>query len=193
MKKLNNFAIEFIPIRLIISIILIGFISSLILTGFLKINIITSENQIENQCRLLESKLITMVVSGVARNLDLINSTEGTKRSQVFILPDNLIYLSFGVDPEPDNNGILTTGLTNNGSAIFYKVDGGNKKVIWLDSKKFHFREGFFINNKWYINGKGQGLILIKNGTVKLIFELVQKNDEIYILIHLTDNVEYIN
>jgi len=190
MKKLDNYGTEMIPIRLIISISIITAITAMIVVSYQNISIIMSENKIQNEIDEIESKLYTMIKSGVARDIDIYNSENGTMRTKKIDLPSNIIYLSFGVDPDPDNNGELTTGLTTNGSAIFYKVEGGNKNVIWLDSEEIRFREGNFSNNRWIINKKGQGLILTSGGINSITFELIEKNYEKYILIHSNDNLE---
>ena len=158
--------------------------------GFRNLSITSAENQVEIDCRTLESKLYTMLGSGIARDVDEINAGDGTKRSVAFNLPDSLMYLSFGVDPDTDNNGVFETGLTENGSAIFYRVAGGSKHVLWLEDE-YRLREGKYIDDKWVINGDdGQGYILTGGGMATLIFELVQKNDETYILIQATDTID---
>jgi len=190
MRRKNDFAAEMIPIRLIISIAIIAAIALMIGVGFRNLSITLAENQIEIECRTLESKLYTMMGSGVARDVDEINAGEGTKRSITFNLPDSLMYLAFGVDPDPDNDGELETGLTENGSAIFYRVSGGSKHVLWLTQDEYRFREGKYIDGKWVINGDGQGYIITSGGSTTLTFELVQKNHEIYILIQATDTID---
>jgi len=189
MRKSDNIASEMIPIRLIISITVIAAIAVIIAIAYNNLSITLAENQIENDCRTLESKLYTMMSSGVAREVDDINDGEGTKRVHNFDLPGNLIYLAFGVDPDPNNCGILKTGLTEAGSAIFYRVGSGSKHAIWL-SEELKFREGNYTDNKWIINGDGQGFIITSGGKTTLVFELVQKNDERYILIQSNDRTE---
>ena len=189
MRKSDNIASEMIPIRLIISVAVIAAIAVIIAIGYNNLSITLAENRVENECRTLESELFTMMSSGVTRDVDEINAGEGTKRIHNFDLPDNLIYLAFGVDPDPNNRGILETGLTEDGSAIFYRVGGGSKHVIWL-SEEFKFREGDYTNNKWVINGDGQGFIITSEGKTTLVFELVQKNDERYVLIHSNDKID---
>lgn len=190
MRRKNDFAAEMIPIRLIISIAIIAAIALMIGVGFRNLGITSAENQIEIECRTLESKLYTMMGSGVARDVDEINAGDGTKRSITFNLPDSLTYLAFGVDPDSDNDGELETGLTENGSAIFYRVSGGSKHVLWLTQDEYRFREGKYIDGKWVINGDGQGYIITSGGSTTLTFELVQKNHEIYILIQATDTID---
>ncbi|MCX6667750.1 MAG: hypothetical protein NTV74_05875 [Euryarchaeota archaeon] len=189
MRKSDNIASEMIPIRLIISITVIAAIAVIIAIAYNNLSLTLAENQIENDCRILESELYTMVSSGIARDVDDINAGEGTKRIHAFDLPGNLIYLAFGVDPDPNNCGTLKTGLTEAGSVIFYSVGGGSKHVIWL-SDELKFREGNYTDNKWIINGDGQGFIINRGGKTTLVFEFVQKNDERYILIQNNDRIE---
>ena len=188
MKKMDDVAADMIPTRLIISIAIIAAITLLIAFGYRSLSISSAENQVEQECRKLESELFSMIASGVARDVGEMNADDGTIRSCSFVLPDSLIYLSFGVDPDPNNDGKLQSGLTLNGTVIFYRVDGGSKKAVWLD-EGFKFREGFLIGNKRVINDDGQGYILHNGGKLTIIFELVEKNDDIFILIHGNDNI----
>jgi len=187
---MNDVASEMIPIRLMISIAIIAAITVMIAVGYHNLSITLAENQVESECRELESKLYTMIGSGVARDVDEVNMGDGTKRSHTFNLPDNLIYLAFGVDPDIDNDGVAETGLTNDGSVIFYRVQDGSKHVIWLSDERCVFREGEYTGEKWVINGDGQGFILNSGGGTTLAFELVEKNHERYILIHGNDNID---
>jgi len=188
MKKIDDIAADMIPIRLIMSIVIIAAVTLLVAFGYMNFRISSAENKVEQECRAIESKLFSMIASGVARDVDELNADDGTIRSCSMNLPDNLIYLSFGVDPDPDNDGDLDTGLTVNGSVMFYRVDGGSKKAVWLDDD-FKFREGLFFGNKWIINGDGQGFILKSGGKSSLIFELVKKNNESFVLIHKNDSI----
>jgi len=183
------YAAEMIPIRLLISIAVVSAIMLMVFFGFLNLKVALAEKQIENDCRALESKIHTMSSSGVTRDVDEIGAGDGTKRTQNFDLPDSIVFLSFGVDADEDNDGVLETGLTENGAVIYYKVDGGSKKVMWLD-EDFRFREGKKDNGRWGINGFGEGFILQNPGESMLSFEFVEKNSKTYILIHSNDGIE---
>lgn len=189
MKKMDDVAADMIPTRLIISIAIIAAVTLLVAFGYRSLSITSAENQVEQECREVESELFSMIASGVARDVSKMSADDGTIRSCSLNLPDNLIYLSFGVDPDPDNDGKLQSGLTVNGTVMFYRVDGGSKKAVWLN-EGFKFREGFLIGNKWVINEDGQGYILQGGGKSTIIFELVEKNNDIFILIHGNDNIE---
>ena len=188
MRKKNDFAAEMIPVRLIISIAIIAAIALMVGVGFRNLGITSAENQVEIECKTLESKLYSMMSSGIARDVDEVNAGEGTKRSITFNIPYSTMYLAFGVDPDNDNNGELETGLTENGSTIFYRVSGGSKHVLWLEDE-YRFREGKYTDGKWVINGNGQGYIATGGGVSTLTFELVQKNHKTYILIQATDTI----
>ena len=181
MKQVDDAASEMIPMRLVISIAVISF---MVAFGYNSFSVILAENQVENECDMLESKLYTMISSGVYRDVDEANTSDGTKRTHTFDFPDNLMFLAFGVDPDPDNDGNFDTGLTCNGSVIFYRITGSNKQVIWLPEEDFKFREGKYVNNKWIINKDEQGFVFSSGGKTTLTFELVEKNHEKYILIH---------
>ena len=188
MRKINDYAADMIPIRLLISIAVVSAIILMVFFGFLNLKIILAENQIQNDCRELESKIYTMISSGVPRDVDELGAGDGTKRIHTFLLPENILFLSFGVDPDENNDGILETGLTENGAVIYYRVSGGSKKVIWLD-KDFKFREGVSKDNRWDINNMGEGFILKHSGESILTFEFVEKNRETYLLIHENDGI----
>lgn len=190
MIKSDEFASEMIPIRLLISIAIISAITIMVTIGYNNLNIIFAENTVENECRSLYSELHTMIGSGIARDLDETDAGEGTKRIHTFNLPSNIAYLSFGVDPDPENEGISKTGLTYDGSVIFYKAQGGSKHVLWLSEDKYRFREGKYVEGKWVINGDEQGFIIRNSGETSLVFELVKQNNDTLILIHCNDGIE---
>jgi hypothetical protein len=125
-----------------------------------------------------------MVASGVPRDVDDVNAVDGTKRVQTFTLPDSLVYLSFGGDPDPLNTGVVTLGVVDDGSAIIYRVEGGSKQVIWFPEKTYKFREGAYVSDKWVINGAGRSYVISGGGKTTLVFEYVQKNHVMYILIY---------
>jgi len=188
MQRVTTIASEMIPIRLIISITIIAAITVMIVAGHSILSMTLAEHQIESQCLSLESTLYTMVQSGVARDVDEVGAIDGTKRTYTLELPDSSLYLSFGVDPDPNNDGILETGLTSDGSVVCYQVSGGSKHVLWLSEDDIRFREGNYTQWKWTIHGTGEGLILTSEGTITLTFELIEKHHETYILIYPNDN-----
>ena len=185
MRQLNIYAAEFIPIRMIISIAIVGAIAALVAVGYMNFSMTNAEHQVESEWLSLQSELYSMLGSGVARDLESSEGTEGTKRVHTFYLPDNLIYLAFGVDPDPHNTGVLETGLTEGGTVVCYQISGCSKHVEWLDDQ-FCFREGFLEGEEWKLGE--QGFIIDSGGVSTIAFELVEKSGEEYLLIQATDS-----
>jgi hypothetical protein len=115
---------------------------------------------------------------------------KGAKRVQTITLPDSLVYLSFGGNPDPANNGMLSSEMVENGAVIFYKVAGGSTHAIWLPKENYQFREGAFVDDHWTMSGEGHSLVIHTGGTLTLVFEHVEKNHKSYILIHNTDDID---
>jgi hypothetical protein len=190
MRQMKDDATEMIPIRLLISIVIIATIMVIVAVASESLRVSLAEGQVEHECRLLQSSLATMMTSGVPRDVDCIDSAEGTKRVQTMTLPDSLMYLSFGGNPDPLNIGELRPTLIENGAALFYRVQGGDAHVIWLPTDIYKFREGTFYGCTWVVKGTEECFILHQGGSTTLVFELVKKNNVKYILIHANDGIE---
>jgi hypothetical protein len=190
MKHLDTAAAEMIPIRLLISIFIITAIMLLVATASVHLRVSLAEQQVEQECREVQSALSTMIASGVARDVDARETSEGTIRIQTMMLPDSLVYLSFGGTPDPQSAGALRPTLTEDGSLVCYKVQGGTMQVIWFPRDTFKFREGLLQGDTWIINKGGESFIIRHGGSITLKFELVQQNHIRYILIHANDGID---
>jgi len=128
-----------------------------------------------------------------------LKNFNGKQRCFSPVLPERLEYLSFGVDPDPDNNGILNDtqpGLvTDNGDVIYYKLIGDGKRLVKLKDS-VHIREGELVDGRWLprsVDGLGQAVVLT-GGSQSVTFELVYDRGTTYTLSHLTDSLDaYIN
>jgi len=190
----NEQAIDTIPLKLIVYLTLIGMILLLAAIG-LKNTVPPMDTSIMEQQITRIKPSIEQMQSGYARDLADPNAPTGNIRSIEVTLPDSLEYLSFGVDPDPDNNGILTDtppGLvTDNGNVIYYKLTGTGKNIIKLDDH-VHLREGVVNDNCWMpniVDGFHQALV-VDGSSQTLTFELVSDRDMTYTLIHLTDDMD---
>jgi len=190
MRHMNGDATEMIPIRFMISVAIIAAILVLVAVASQSLGVSLAEHQVEQECLLVQSSLSTMIASGSARDIDSVDTAEGTQRIQTLMLPDSLIYLSFGGVPDPLNSGELHSSLTENGAVISYRVQGGSNHVLWLPKDTYKLREGVLHENIWVLSGAGESYIVRHGGTLRLVFELVQQNHETYILIHANDGIE---
>jgi hypothetical protein len=184
MMELTTEAVESISVRLMVSIAILSAIIILVGYGFHYVEIVGFEAQLRNECATFESLVLSMIYTGVARDVDEPHAAEGTTRVHTFCLPETLIYLGFGIDPDPNNDAVLEPGYTYNSSVLFYRVHGGSKQVIWFLEGDCGFRKGDFVDGRWIINKQEQGFLLTNGGVTTLVFELVEKNSVRYILIH---------
>lgn len=182
-------AVDQLPIRLLVSVAIISVVVLLIMSSSDSLRIFLAEQQIESQCRSIQASLSTLVGGGAVRDVDDRTAAEGAKRVQTITLPDSLLYLSFGGDPEASDNGVFSSDLVEEGAVIFYRVQGGSKHVIWLPKETCQFRKAAQMNSHWVVDGDGQSLVLHSAGTLTLVFERVQKNHKSYILIHNINDI----
>jgi len=111
----------------VVYLVLVGIIIALTAIGLKNAGPPMDGALMERQLGGVKSGL-ELMQSGYARDLSDPYAATGNIRSFDLVLPERLEYLSFGVDPDPDNNGILNDtppGLvTDNGDVIYYKGSG---------------------------------------------------------------------
>ncbi len=179
----------FIPVRVMISIAIGAAIVGLVCLGFQQAQKTSAQSQVERECNRLLSSLSTMRTSGDARNIDNPFSSPGERRAIQLELSSKLSYIGFGVNPDDDHDGYLESGLTSNGSCIFYKVEGMSEQVIW-DVGDIKFREGEKTDDRWTINQPSQGYVIKGGGTYRVTFELVRDaSNTKYVLIRANDDI----
>ncbi|MDD5616111.1 MAG: Ig-like domain-containing protein [Candidatus Methanoperedens sp.] len=184
-----------IPLRFVVYVLITGAIIALVAIGISHIKPGMTQDTLEKQTGAMEVSLEAMQ-SGAARNLIDPASPGGNIRTYKIVLPQDVGYLAFGVDPDPDNDGNLTNTkddmLTDRGNVIIYSSAAGKKKIP-LD-ENIQIREGIFENGRWVINsggGKQYGVVLPGNGKSEITFELVYDpiTKERYTLAHFTDDL----
>ena len=112
-----------IPIRLVVYVILTGAIIALTAIGLSQIWPGITTDSMEKQIGEIKVSISAMQ-SGSARNLIDIDSPLGNIRTFKITIPEDVDYLAFGADPDPDNDH----NLTNTPPDLF--TEGGN--VIYL-------------------------------------------------------------
>lgn len=176
--------------RMIASIVVGAAIVGLVFLGLQTVMKTSSESQMERECNELITSLSTMVASGDSRDVLNPQAATGDRRYIELELPQKLIYMGFGVDPDSDNDGLIDTGLTSDGECIVYKLEGQSKQVIW-DVGNIAFREGKETEGRWVLNEPHQGYIIEGGGEYKLAFEnVVESYDQQYVLIRAQDDIQ---
>ncbi len=185
----DNKGQTFLPIRLLMSIVIIAAISAIFYIGIRNMMPIIAENKVERQI----TELIAMfqeMVKGDARNLDIMENykeSPGERRVFKFSLPSSLAYFGIGTDPDPNNDGEIERCLVEDGRIIVFKIKGRNKKIYWLE-ENIKIRLGKYENNNWLIKEPEEGLIIASGGEYKITFELVIHHKEKYILIYANNS-----
>ncbi len=186
-----------IPIRLVVYVILTGAIIALTAIGLSQVWPGITTDSMEKQIGEIKVSLSAMQ-SGSARNLIDSDSPAGNIRTFKIAIPEDVNYLAFGADPDPDNDHNLTNTpedlLTEGGNVIFYNSGKGGKTRIPLDAS-VELREGLLDNGRWIINNFGDkqyGAVITGKGMYELTFEQVYDPilKEKYTLVHFTDDLE---
>jgi hypothetical protein len=186
-----------IPIRLVVYVILTGAIIALTAIGLSQIWPGITTDSMEKQIGEIKVSISAMQ-SGSARNLIDLDSPSGNIRTFKIMIPEDVDYLAFGADPDPDNDHNLTNTppdlLTEGGNVIFYSSGKGGKIRILLD-RSVELREGLVDNGRWIINDFGYkqyGAVITGKGRYELTFELVYDpiSKEKYTLVHFTDDLD---
>ena len=189
-----------IPIRLVVYVILAGAILGIFAIGLSNIWPGMTANVMEKQIGEIKVSL-TAIQNGGARNLIDADSPAGNIRTLMIKIPEDVDYLAFGADPDPDNDLNLTNTpegmLTERGNVIYYRGKSGKIRIP-LD-EFIELREGWLENARWIVNeigGKQFGAVISGKGNHELTFELVYDpiSKEKYTLVHMTDELNaYIN
>jgi hypothetical protein len=189
-----------IPIRLVVYMILTGAILGIFAIGLSNIWPGMTTNTMEKQIGEMKVSL-TAMQNGGARNLIDANSPAGNIRTLKIRIPEDVDYLAFGADPDPENDLNLTNTpegmLTGRGNVIFYSGKTGKIRIP-LD-EYIDLREGRLEGTRWVVNeigGKQFGAVILGKGNYELTFELVYDpiSKEKYTLVHMTDELNaYIN
>jgi hypothetical protein len=183
-----------LPIRLVVYVILTGAIIALTAIGLSQIWPGITADSMEKQIGGIKVSISAMQ-SGSTRNLIDRDSPAGNIRTFKITIPEDVDYIAFGADPDPDNDYNLTNTpedfLTEGGNVIFYSSGKGGKTRFPLDGS-VELREGILDNGRWIINNLGDkqyGAVITGKGRYELTFELVYDpiSKEKYTLVHYTD------
>lgn len=172
-------AAEFIPIRLMISVVVIAAISFLIFTGFHSIQSSSELDTFENELQMMRSEISLLYATGEARDLDDPFAPTGTTRVFSFQIPLSVTSLSFGV-PLPVSESVQEE---IGSSGIFYLCDGGAQHVVWCDSQVV-FQKGVSQNARWITDGSTPIYSFCSPCEINVTFELVSQTGQRFILIY---------
>ncbi len=174
-----------IPIRLLVSVVIIGVVLLLTVCGYRSLQPTFATNQLQRECDTAVGALTSLADGGVPRDVDDPLAPLGTRRVLSFEIPENCVYLSFGGDPDPQNNGALRPLLLGSGAVIVYRVEGASKQVIWCPGVSWGFRAGSVQGLRPGVTQ--ESFLLQGGGSLRLAFELVRQGDSRFVLVYRSD------
>ncbi len=186
-----------IPLRLVVYVIITALILAIAAMGISNLKPAMATDTMEKQIGGIKASLNTMQY-GAARNLFDPASPAGNLRTFKITLTEDVEYLAFGVDPDPDGNDNLTDTKDNlpteSGNVIFYKLRMGSKTRVPLE-KTIELREGVLDNGRWILNKaseKQYGVVIKGSGKFEITFEQVYDpiSKKSYTLSHYTDDLD---
>ncbi len=182
MRSFNNIATETIPIRLVMSVAVIGVISLLFTAGLLAMNDQVEKHRLQKQINDLEVSLSILVEMGSPRDITDPFAVNGSRRTFTFDMPSDLLFFSFGGDPTTNEtlNKIESNHLL---SGIFFQLQGYSKQVIWFDSK-CKFISAQKNGDSWRSIDHYSPFVIRRGGSLSITFELIIMNNERFILVY---------
>ncbi|MGP8329561.1 MAG: hypothetical protein ACT6FF_04480 [Methanosarcinaceae archaeon] len=183
--------VDTIPLKFVVYLTLTGVIMILIAVSWGNVIPMIKGADVDEQ--ILSAALkITSIRHGATRNILDMHSAGGSMCIIEFSLPDDVRFVGFGVDPDPDANGNLTDSkwvVENN--SIVYQYKNGVKKRVFLKGETVQFKNGIQdANGRWIsgtspgdVNGHDRGVVLEGPISGEFIFEMVFDVDR-YMLSH---------
>ncbi|MEA1985512.1 MAG: hypothetical protein U9N13_07685 [Euryarchaeota archaeon] len=186
----DNRGVDTIPLKMVVYLTITAVILVLMVTSWSNISPFIEGADVDRQ--LKDAGLgISSIQDGYARDLEATGQ-DGSMCTVSLSMSDNVRYVAFGVDPDPDMDGNLTNSgwmLENNTILCQYVSDV--KERTFLEGDPVRFRKGVIdVNGKWVIDGDlavnpghYQGVVIEGPIEGDFVFELV-RGDEIFTLSH---------
>ncbi|AKB24391.1 hypothetical protein MSMTP_0922 [Methanosarcina sp. MTP4] len=189
-------AADTIPLKLVVYLGLLAAVLLLIAQAWENASPVLDEAEIEAQVEDAALSLLS-IQKGHARPLEDRYGPEGGMCVLTLSLPEQVRYLSFGADPDPDCSGNLSDSewkLENN--TLIYQYKNGVKQRVLLGGETVHFlkgaseEEGNWIpavspeNNETSPGLKEIGIVIEYPVSGEFVFELVSEDGVRYTMSH---------
>ncbi|TGC11363.1 hypothetical protein [Methanolobus halotolerans] len=180
--------IDTVPQKMVFYLISAGVILILVTVSWNNVSPYLTGSQVEKEINDLSVELLS-IQNGYPRDLKDVQSTEGSMCTAQLSLPDNVQYISLGVDPDPDTDGDLSNSpwiVENN--TIIVQYYNGMKKRFLISGEDIQFRKGIpGEKGEWNIDtgslSENKGIVIENPVAGEFVFELVL-NDGKYTLSH---------
>lgn len=171
--------VDTIPLKMVFYLSIAGLIIAMTILSWNNILPVIDDADINRQ--LDDSALaVSSIQNGYARDLSR-NDISGSMCVIDFSLPENVIFVSFGVDPDPDHDGNLTnTAWTIEDNTVICGYFGGFRSRTFIDGDNIRFRKGTPDNEGYWSIAENissmnhdQGVVIEGPISGDLVFELV--------------------
>ena len=167
-------AVDTIPLKMVVYLAVTGAIMVLVAISWSNaapfIQGVVEEEQISDAALDIAS-----IQNGPSRDLTDIRAQDGSMCIIELSLPDEISYVAFGVDPDPNRNADLTDNQwINRNNTIVYQYNNGAKKYATIKGDPIHFRQG--IQNYegiWVIDSDKKSVVIEGPIDGEFVFELV--------------------
>ncbi|OYT29316.1 hypothetical protein B6U98_02510 [Thermoplasmatales archaeon ex4572_165] len=180
----NIFGSEMIPIRLIISISVIGFISFLVVQGLTMSYHVINEDEFSQSLTRLQKNVETIVNIGHPRDVSDVFSLKGTTHVHSLYVPSEIMSVSFGSDINVNSSELKIKNL----SKIVYSSMNAGDHVLWCDNS-CQFIRGIFNDGRWLPSWNDSRFTIKEQGQYMITFELVTDGSSLFILVYDESNV----
>ena len=176
--------IDTIPLKMVVYLVITGCVLALIAISWNAIVPVKHGYDVEKQLSEASLELLSLQ-RGKARDISIPFSSEGSICSIELDFPQEVTYVGFGVDPDPDNDGNITNSVWNiEGNTIIYRYDNGVRKRWLIEGEQINFSQGFQSDSgKWFSDdtldssyNMDKGVVIEKPVSGTYVFELVRNN-----------------
>ena len=186
----DNRGVDTIPLKMVVYLTITSVIIVLMAISWSNISPFIVGADVDRQ--LKDAGLaISSIQDGYARDLTATGQ-DGSMCIVSFSMPDNVRYVAFGVDPDPDMDSDLTNSawmLEN--TTILCQYASGVKERTFIGGDPVSFRKGVIDSNgRWIMDdglatnyGHDPGVVIEGPIEGDFVFELV-RGDKIYTLAH---------
>ena len=186
----DNGGVDTIPLKMVVYLTITSVIIVLMAISWSNISPFIAGADVDRQ--LKDAGLaISSIQNGYARDLTATGQ-DGSMCTVSFSMPDNVRYVAFGVDPDPDMDRDLTNSAwMPENNTILCQYASGVKERTFIGGDTVDFRKGVINSNgRWVMD---DGLVMnsehdpgvVIEGPIEgdFVFEFV-RDDKIYTLAH---------
>jgi hypothetical protein len=149
---LDTGAIDTAPMKIVFYLAVTGVILMLVAVSWNSVSSCFRGYHVEEQINDLSVELLS-IQKGYARNLGDTGSIEGSRCTVRLSLPENVRFLAFGVDPDPDTDGNLSNSewLPENNTLLVQYTNGLKNRFI-IKGEEIRFRKGTIAEGTWNLD-----------------------------------------